>query len=251
MLDTGVDQAQSLRRLFGTRALRVLPVVGCVGLAELYARALAVDRRVVVLDHAGEEVAKAFGRVTRFDLASLLWGDRQFEDVAARVNDRLSIIPARAGLDQYLEYAHQHRLQSASLFTGFLKLPDPFEWLVVHTRSLSSAAQLMRDAGEVVLVMDDSVEAVQQTYLRIKEAAAFAPDLRIRLVVRTHQEARARQVCARLCSVTRRFVGLVPQFGLALPTPLRPTAQLGARLRGELSGWHLAEYEASDEAVAA
>lgn len=251
MLEAGKDQAASLRRLFGASTLRVLPVVGSAPLAEMFARTLARDRRVVVLDHGGDELAKAFGRPVRFDLAALLWGDRQFEDVATRVNDRLAIVPARAGLDQFLGYARDNNLGSASLFAGFLQLSRPFEWLVMHTRSLSCAAELLGDTGEVVLVVEDSIEAIKQAYICIKEAAEIAPGLQLRLAVTAAGEARARGVCARVVAATERFLGLTPQFGLALPTPLRPSAQLGVRLRAALGAWELAEVAASAGAEAA
>ncbi len=249
MLEANMDQAASLRRLFGAASLRVLPIVGSVQLTELFARTLANDRRVVVLDHSGEDIASAFGRPTRFDLAAMLWGDRRFEDVATRVNERLSIVPARAGLDQYLNYAREHGLGSDSLFGGFLQLSRPAEWLVMHTRSLACAAQLLRDSGEVVLVIEDDVEAVKNAYARIKEAVELAPDVQVRIVVRALGEARARAVHERIAATTERFLGVSPQFGLALPAAMRPNTnmQLGARLRAALGTWQLAEFAATPQ----
>ncbi len=251
MREAPMDQAASLRRLFGAASLRVLPIVGSAQLTEWFARTLAAERRVVVLDHSGAEMAQAFGRPTRFDLATMLWGDRRFEDVAARVHDRLSIVPARAGLDQYLEYARQHGIGSDSLFGGFLQLSRPAEWLVMHTRSLPLAAELLGDAGEVVLVVEDDVEAVKNAYARIKEAVEREPGLQVRVVVKALGETRARVVHERIAATTERFLGLNPQFGLALPKVLRPGTQLGARLKAALGNWQLAEFEAAPAAAPA
>lgn len=248
MLEANMDQAASLRRLFGASSLRVLPIVGSAQLAEWYARTLAADRRVVVLDHSGADIAQAFGRPTRFDLASMLWGDRRFEDVATRVNERLDIVPARAGLDQYLQYSREHGIGSDSLFGGFLQLSRPAEWLVMHTRSLPLAAQLMGDAGEIVMMVEDDVEAVKNAYVRIKEAAEVQPDLRIRIVVKALGETRARAVHERIAATTERFLGLSPQFGFALPRAVRSNAQLGARLKAALGHWQLAEFATTPQA---
>ena len=251
MLDAGKDQAASLRQLFGAATLRVLPIVGSASLTEMCARTLAGERRVVVLDHGGDEIARAFGRPIRFDLAALLWGDRSFEDVATRVNDRLSIVSAKAGLDQYIGYAREHSLGSDSLFAGFLRLSQPFEWLVMHTRSLACAAELLRDSGEVVFVIDDADEAVKDAYARIKESVAIDPNVQLRLVVKAASEVRARNVFNRVALATERFLGFRPQYGMALRTPMRASTQLSANLRTAMTNWNLAEFSAPSEAQAA
>ncbi|CAN5151981.1 hypothetical protein BH09PSE6_BH09PSE6_20810 [soil metagenome] len=240
----GFDQASGLRRMFDHRSLRVLAIAGSAELSELWVRSLATDRHVIALDHSGQALATAFRKPFGFDLSALLWGDREFSDVAVKVGERLALVPARAGIDDFLAYAREHGIGSESLFAGFLRLEQPFEWLVIHACSLSAMAELVGERGEVVLALADDPHSVQAAYVEIKRAMEVAPDLQVRLAVSAVTETRARAVAKTLSATAQRFLGATIQFGVALPSRLSRSMvpDVRARLRAAASEWQLPEF---------
>ncbi len=246
------DQASGLRQLFDQRSLRVLAVCGSAELSEQWIRALAIDTHVIALDHSGRALASAFRRPFGFDLATLLWGDREFADVAVHAGERIALVPARAGIDDFLAYAREHGVGSDSLFSGFLRLSLPFEWLVIHACSLSAMAELVGGHGEVVLALADDPHSVQTAYAQIKRAMAIAPDLRVRLAVSAGSDSRARAVAKTLSATAQRFLGVAPAFGVALAQRAgrgaghSNVAQLHDRLRAAASQWQWPEYSLNE-----
>lgn len=242
------DQADGLRRLFDHRSLRVLAITGSPELSELWVRALSNHDHVIALDHSGKVLANAFRKPFGFDLSALLWGDREFDDVAVRVGEKLALVPARAGIDDFLAYAREHGIGSESLFAGFLRLTQPFEWLVIHACSLSAMAELVGERGEVVLAVADDPHSVQAAYVEIKRAMAITPDLQVRLAVSAVTETRARAVAKTLSATAQRFLGATLEFGVALPRRMGRSLvpDVSARLRAAASEWQLPEFTLDD-----
>lgn len=257
MLEAGRDQAAGLRRMFHARSLNVLALASAspashaaqLALTELCLRNLSAERRVLALDQTGDELARMFRRPTGFDLATLLWGDREYGDVVTRINERLALMPAKAGLDEFIRYSRQHALGTDAFFGGFLRLSQPVDWLVIHSRSLALAAELVGAAGEVLLVVGDDASQLQDAYAKIKDASAISPDMQLRLVVCASSELRARGVSDRLAETAERFLGVKVEYGCALPAgwgaqgvSRAVLSDLRARLRDALTQWQLPEY---------
>lgn len=242
MLEATLDQASGLRRMLNTHRLGVLPMVGSPALVELLARALASQSRVAVLDEQGTQLLQAFHKTAPYELADLLSGEREFDAVAVRVNDKLSLVTAQTGLQHFLSYAQERQLSGESLFAGFLNLSKPFRWLLVQTLSLRSAVQLVGQEGEVLLAMVDTPEGIQQAYVQIKEAAQQVPDMQLRVVVQADDASQAQRVFRRLSDATQRFCRLEPQFGLALPFGWEINTTRAQHIRVAMSAWKTAEY---------
>ena len=247
MLEDVLDQASGLRKLFNAQSLSVLPITGGWQLSDLLARTLASNARVVVLDQQGDALLRSFKKTARFELADLLSGARQFNEVAVRINDQLSVVAAEQGIDEFLSYAAQKTLSAESLFAGFMNLAQPFQWLLINTTSLSAAARLTGAHGDALMMLTDTPHSIQKTYADIKAVASQAPGLRLRLAVQAHSEAQARRAFERLAQTAGNFLGIAPQFGLALPVNFRPSAQLGSQLRLALPHWQCAEFMPTEE----
>lgn len=241
-LDQSSDQASGLRQLFNAQTLGVLPVCGSSPLTELLARSLATQSRVVVLDEQGTAVMNAFQKHPEYELADLLSGYREFQEVAVRVNDRLSLLAAHTGLQKFLQYAVENHLSGESLFAGFMALSKPFRWLLVNAIELRTAAALVRGQGEVLLVLPDTPEGIKLAYAQIKEAASEIPDIQLRIAVQADNESQAQRVFRRLAETTERFVQVRPQFALRLPYEWQINASMAEKWRVAMSAWKLAEY---------
>jgi MinD-like ATPase involved in chromosome partitioning or flagellar assembly len=243
--------------MFHARSMRVLAVASAspashaaqLALMEVCLRNLSAERRVLALDQSGDDLTRRFNRPSGFDLATLLWGDREFGDVVTRVNERLALMPAKAGLDEFIRYSRQHSVGTDAFFGGFLRLSQPVDWLVIHARSLALTAELVGAAGEVALVVGDDATQMQEAYLRIKDASAIAPDIQLRLVVCASSEQRARGVAERLAETADRFLNVKVEFGCALPAGWGAQgvsrgmlSEIRSRLRDALMQWQLPEY---------
>jgi MinD-like ATPase involved in chromosome partitioning or flagellar assembly len=237
-----VDQADGLRRLFKAQSLRVLPVSGSWPLVELLARALAGHSRVAVIDEEGAAVLNAFQKTAPYELTDLLSGQRQFHEVAVRINDQLSLIAAQTGLQKFLHYANENSLTGTSLFAGFMNLSRPFRWLLINTLELKSAATLVRNEGEMLFVIPDTPAGIHQAYTQIKQAALNVPELQLRIAVQSDSDSQGKRAFQCLAQTTERFFQIQPQFALTLPKKWKVNAAMGQKLRIAMSSWNLAEY---------
>ncbi len=245
--DRATDQASGLRQLFNTQMLGVLPVCGSWQLVELLARALAIQSRVAVLDEQDTAVMNAFHKSAEYELADLLSGYREFQEVAVRVNDRLSLLSAQTGLQKFLRYASENQLSGESLFSGFMSLSKPFRWLLINSIQLRSAAELVRGQGEVLLVIPDTPEGIKQAYSQIKEAAVDLPDMQLRIAIQSESESQAQKVFRRLAETSERFLRVRPQLALRLPFEWQVSTGMAEKWRVAMSAWKLAEYVQTEQ----
>lgn len=241
-LDPGSDQASGLRQLFNSQALSVLPVCGSSPLIELLARALASHSRVVVVDEEGTALMKAFHKTAAYELADLLSGQREFQEVAIRVNDKLSLLAAQTGLQKFLHYAEENHLSGESLFAGFMGISRPCRWLLINALHIKSAAALVRGQGDLLMVVPDTTEGMKRAYTEIKEAALDIPDMQLRVAVQSDNDEQARRVFRCLAETTERFFRVQPQFALRLPPRWKVSTAMAEKLRVAMSSWKLAEY---------
>jgi hypothetical protein len=248
-LDPASDQASGLRQLFNTQALGVLPVCGSSLLTELLARALASHSRVVVVDEEGTAMMKAFHKTATYELGDLLSGQREFQEVAVRVNDKLSLLAAQSGLQKFLDYAEENHLSGESLFAGFMAISRPCRWLLINALHIKSAAALVRGQGELLMVIPDTTEGIKHVYTQIKEAALEIPDMQLRIAVQSDNDAQARRVFQCLADTTERFFRVQPQFALRLPPRWKVSAAMAEKIRVAMSSWNLAEYVQTDDKI--
>jgi hypothetical protein len=106
-VQSGDDQAAGLRRLFGPRQPRWLPVLLANGregtqgawLARLARCLVAQGDRTLVVDGARAQVAAALGLRLRFDLQHALDGDCVPQAACVQANEGLWVVPAARGLE--------------------------------------------------------------------------------------------------------------------------------------------------------
>lgn len=183
------DQAAGLRRLFGPRQVRLLPVLASGGrraespwlaqLGEAFARA---GHRTLLIDAARAQVAARFGLRARFDLLHALDGDCAIADVRLDAAPGLLVVPA------------------ARAFERAVMARAPLSSLVVHVTDeavdvvlllLPGACAQKLPASDVLVPVLPTRESVAAAASLIVDAAGRQPTLSFRLLFLAMQGAAA------------------------------------------------------------
>lgn len=199
---TGADQAAGLRRLFGRRAVRLLPLIvpdlrstkRGLAIAQLARAFAAAGERTLVLDAARQNLAHELGQRARFDLFHALSGERALADVLLPAAPNLRVAPAARAVEQALALrvglasALSHASAGADLVILVVDLaraqslrgeavllvgPNPAE-ASAALNALSLWGKLL-DRPALRLVFADTDETAARTlYQRWTESAALA-----------------------------------------------------------------------------
>ena len=217
MFDGARDQATGLREMFEQPpALAVVPVTAArrgMGLRSLVVNLAAgcarAGQRVVVIDAGPAGTAQALGLHTPYDLASLLAGDREFEDVVVQSSEGPYILKAQKGLPAYIDAAGDPE----ALFLGFRRLEEPFDVAILagHTHEV---AAMTRNEDDLVFVTSADAEALTATYTEIKRAHADHEQLAFRVLVnRVDNDNDGLVAFKRLATTARKFLGASIEYG--------------------------------------
>jgi flagellar biosynthesis protein FlhG len=217
MFEARHDQAMGLRRLFGTPGIRVLPFAcgaqpgGSAGFVLNLAAALyRLGRRPIVLDGDRGLLAPTLGLRARYDLVHLLAGEREFEDVAMRAIEGFSVMPAARGLSELVRNGSCGR----ALFTGFARLADPFDTILLCADPGMLAPLIGSQAGEAALVSGTDPRAIADAYARIKALRTVYGQDRFRIFYhRAASPSAAADSHERIASTASRFLGAAVAFG--------------------------------------
>ena len=268
---TSGDQAAGLRNLLKRRTLRILPVIGdhdaqgqgaCA--AQIALGMARGGRSVILLDAVGAAMTN-LGFRPQADLISMIEGRREFAEVAVRCAPGLRAIGAIEGLSALVAAD----AASADFFSGFMRLSEPADFVVVNLPATAPPAggrwlPLLSDDAEALLVMGAGERSLTSAYAAIKQAAASPREgnaaFRV-LVNGADGERDARAVCRQLSDTARRFLGATVGYcgnvlrttrGTAFGSAAAPHAEAArafARLASEAQGWRLAECM-QDETIA-
>ena len=203
------DQAAGLRRILRPGRLRVLPVLAgmrgtgktaiVIALAHAAARA---GLRVLVLDQSRGDVATALSLTWRRELADLLDGSHDYDEVRLPGPGGCGIVPAPRGLARLLEAGEDGR----RLFGGFLALSAPPQLVILNTLD-ASGCRLVPAPAEILLVARPTRPSITATYARMKDLVRRHGRQRFRLLVNRADEQGARALHDNVSQVARRFLG--------------------------------------------
>lgn len=217
MFNGARDQATGLREMFEPLpALSVVPISSArrgMGLRSLVVN-LAVGcaragQRVVVIDAGAAGIAQALGLHIPHDLASLLAGDREFEDVVGQSSEGPYILKAQKGLCEYIDAAGDPE----ALFLGFRRLEQPFD-VAILTGHTDEIAAMTRNQDDLVFVTSPEAEALTATYAEIKRAHADHEQLAFRVLVnRVDTDNEGLVAFKRLATTARKFLGASIEYG--------------------------------------
>lgn len=220
MFERGRDQAAGLRRMFGRRDVRVLPIAGndrsgaqAVFVLNFAAALARMGRRAIVLDGERGMVAPTLGLKARYDLVHLLSGEREFDDVAMRSAEGFWVMPAARGLAELLRSG----LDGEQLFAGFAKLTEPFDDVVLYAGTDTVAELLAARTQEATLVCGTDARQLAATYSRIKSMRQEYGFTQFRVVYHQADSPSAAAAChERLASAAGRFLHASIEFGGAV-----------------------------------
>jgi flagellar biosynthesis protein FlhG len=228
MFDAAHDQATGLREMFEQPGLTVLPIaatrrgMGFRSLVLNVAGAFARNgQRVVVIDSGPAATGHSLGLRLQYDLADLLTGEREFNDVTVKAPDGIYLIKANKGLPEFIETAGD----PVQLFLGFRRLDEPFD-VAILAGNVPEVASMTRNEDELVFISSADSEALTATYADIKRAHGEHEQQAFRVILNRVDDEREGMIAfRRLAETARKFLGVSIEYGGAV---LRDAAFIAA-----------------------
>jgi flagellar biosynthesis protein FlhG len=208
-----IDQAASLRRLFGASVVRAVSIapgsrsVGCTAVALNLAAALArAGHRVLVVDRTGHEAVAALGMDPHYGIAQVLAGECKLSDAVLAGPLGINVLPAARSVRQPHRdacdwHAALHRLLQA--------LPQRFSVCVVNdVETAPDAVTAARTGvGDTLLVITPDADTITAAYAQIKAWSRHGGHGDYRVVIdRAGSEAAALNIYRNMADATRHFL---------------------------------------------
>lgn len=169
-------------------------------------------QRVIVIDAGTAGTGTALGLRTPNDLAQMLSGECEFDDVAVRAPDGLFVLNAHKGIPEFLQMSGD----PSDLFLGFRRLEKPFD-VAILAGHVSEVAAMTRQNDDLVLVTNADSNALTSTYAEIKRAHTEHGHHAFRVLInRVHDQHEATVAFKRLAATARRFLGVGIEYGGAV-----------------------------------
>lgn len=264
MFEPGVDQAAGLRRLFGARRMRLLPIVaddrpaGTAAFAVSLAAALIrMGCRPLVLDAHRQGVAFRFGLDASRELRDLMAGRCRFTEALCHTGDGVSVLSAHRGLSGLSD----DPLAGEAVFSALASLEGAYDVTLLHAPADILGALLQAQDVETALLCGPDECDLTDTYARLKSMVNDSHLSRFRAVfhgLASHADVAERH--RRLAGAASRFLGADVAFGgtLGLGAELAVAARerisvFGLATRGQTTSaferiasasldWRLAAY---------
>lgn len=183
-----------------------------IALAEMQRRVLLMDA-----DLGLANVDVLLGLSAKKNMADVLAGECDLQDVILRGPSGIGIVPASSGVQQMAELSTQ---EHAGLVHAFSELGDQTDVLVIDTAAgiSDSVISFTRAAQELLVVVCDEPSSITDAYALIKLLNTQYGVQRFRVLAnmtRTVQEgrnlyAKLSMVCDRFLDVTLDYVGHIP-----------------------------------------
>jgi hypothetical protein len=240
------DQADGLRRLFGVRAPRLLPVI--LPAARCSERGAAVariaqafamqDTNTLVVDAARAQLAATLGLRARYDLFHVMLREVALSSALLDAAPRLALLPAARALE-----AAAARLVAFDDVLDGLAATRRFD-LVILLLPVTQAAVLeaSRHAGDVLLPLRAGAHAGPATMQEIRQVAEALPSRSIRLLFTGPEAPSASSLFERMAP------RLLPQASRCLPAGVLQTARDAQRVPVHAAQWSLATLAAARHA---
>lgn len=234
-----IDQASSLRRLFGESVVRAVSIapgnrnVGCTAVTLNLAAALArVGHRVLVVDRTGHEAAAALGLDAHDHMARFPATERELLGAVLPGPAGISVLPVACSVRHPDQRARDWCIELGRLRQA---LPRRFSVCVINDLESAAGATAAGGAGfgDTLLVITPDAATITAAYARIKTLCRGGSRGDYRIVInRAGSEAAALTVYRNMADAVRRFLsaqlhycGFIPDEQ-ALPraahAPVRP-----------------------------
>jgi flagellar biosynthesis protein FlhG len=237
MARTTGDQADGLRRLRDSDAVRIITVaggrtgVGKTSTVVNLAVALANNgKHVLVLDEnpRHNNVNANLGLKARYDLLHVINRDKTLEQVILPGPEGISVLTAMRGVHALAKLDHDDQ---EWLIKCFGKLPNPVDVVLVDTAAgtASHVLSLSLAAQQMLVVLSGAASSITDAYALIKiMSREYAKRHFLVLVNKVASEPEARAIFDNISQVARRHLSVALDFAGCIPTDekLRRSAQL-------------------------
>lgn len=227
MQPSNIDQAAGLRALSRPKPVKVIAIASgkggvgktnvainlSVGLARLGRSALLLDA-----DLGLANVDVLLGLQPAANIAEVLEGQLDLEDILIEGPAGLKILPAASGVSQLAELQPR---QYAGLIDAFAGLPLPVDVMVVDTASgiSSGVTSFCQAAHEVVVVVCDEPGSITDAYALIKVMSRERGVRRFQILCNSVQNAAHGETlfrtllraCDKFLDVALTYYGMVPE----------------------------------------
>lgn len=194
--------------------------VGKTNLSVNLSLALAeLDKRVVLMDAdlGLANVDLLLGVKAKKNIADVLTGDCELQDILIEATGGIKVIPASSGTQELASLGvHEH----AGLINAFNGLGDTMDVLVIDTAAgiSDSVISFVRAAQEVMLVVCDEPSSITDAYALIKILNRDYQMSKFRVVANmTRSETEGRNLFKKLVHVTDRFLDINLQYAGEIP----------------------------------
>lgn len=234
-----IDQAASLRRLFGNSVVRAVSIapgsrrVGCTAVTLNLAAALArAGHRVLVADRTGHEAAAALGLEPHDHIARLPVTERELLGAVLPGPAGISVLPVACNVQHPDQRTRDWRIELGRILNA---LPRRFSVCVINDLESAAGATVAGGAGfgDTLLVITPDAATITAAYARIKTLCRDGSRGDYRIVInRAGSETAALTVYRNMADAVRRFLsaqlhycGFIPDeqaLPRAMYAPARP-----------------------------
>lgn len=217
MFEPGVDQAAGLRRLFGARSMRLLPIVaddrptGTAAFAVSLAAALTRQgHRPLVVDAHRQGVIFRFGLEAPQELRDLMAGRCSFAQALRCTGDGVSVLAAQIGLSGLAD----DPVAGEAVFSALASLKGAYDVTLLHAPADILGPLLQTLDVETALLCGPDECDLTDTYARLKSMVNDSHLSQFRAVfhgVSSHADVAGRH--RRLADAASRFLGAEVAFG--------------------------------------
>lgn len=220
------DQAHGLRRIVEQPPVQVLAIasgkggVGKTSLSINLAFALAkMDKQVVLLDAdlSLANIDVMLGLQPEYNIAHVLNGECNINDILVALTDGVSLIPATSGISQLSQVSKK---QSDGIVRAFSDLKVPLDILIVDSAAgiSNNVTSFARCSHQVIVVVCDEPASITDAYALMKVLSREHEVNEFNILVNMIREPQeGKRLFHQIEKVTQRFLGIDLNYLGAIP----------------------------------
>jgi flagellar biosynthesis protein FlhG len=217
MFDAVIDQASGLREMFepppGLSVVSLAYTRRGMGFRTLVINIAAacakLGQKVIIVDVGPAGTARALGMRLKYDLANLLSGERQVQEVATKAPEGFFVMNAQKGMRSFVANAGD----PAELLLGLQRPKAPFD-VAILAGHVAEVAAITDNRDDLIFISNADADALTATYAQIKNAHTEHEQAAFRVLInRVDNEAEGIAAFRRIAGTARKFLGVHIEYG--------------------------------------